>query len=532
MEYNLKFLIKNESLKKASLLQIIEQLNKVGIETEHYKIEKANLIFDLKIPADRSDLKNYYYFANEFFLTLNIKQKKQWKNLKKIYLSSLKINSKENENLTFSIMENQEKLLKTKVNEKFNDLFQKSYSLELKNNNLSTFLYNLFQLYKIEKLILSYSKNFYCIQENKIVSLRINRVKSFLGEKNYKDNLFIKLPFQIVGESKEKLFFLIPNYRKDIEREIDLIEEYCKLLSYDKILVTYPKLNIAKKNKEREQIQQIKNYFLLANYNEIFTNSLTSEKKEKNSINLLNPISQDFENLNQCFKQNHLTLIEKHFKNKKEEIKFFEIARLFSKNNEQIKEGDFFQFLRTKQNIKTSFANSWLEVKGECDQFFDFLGISNIKTFVLSNNNSLSDKIIYTLKGKSIAQLVAINDKIQNKRYVFIFQLNLSTLFEKERIQKIKKVKEISKYPEIEKDLSFICSRNINLQLLKQELEKKYYLIQDLSFFDLYTEKNKSKIGIRLKFQSFASTLTKEEIEKELNNICIYLKDKYYLIIA
>jgi phenylalanyl-tRNA synthetase beta subunit len=97
---------------------------------------------------------------------------------------------------------------------------------------------------------------------------------------------------------------------------------------------------------------------------------------------------------------------------------------------------------------------------------------------------------------------------------------------------KTQKINLISKYPEIEKDLSFSSNKSINLNAIKAELINKYPLIKSLNIFDLYLKGKLTKFAMRIKFQSFTGTLTNLEIETEIQKIIAYLHKQYSLNLA
>ena len=138
-----------------------------------------------------------------------------------------------------------------------------------------------------------------------------------------------------------------------------------------------------------------------------------------------------------------------------------------------------------------------------------------------------SFSIFYKFNQKIIASLRL--EKGKDKNDLFIFKLNL-TLFLKELIKpKVKRIQEISKYPIIKKDLSFVCNKDINLYKLKEDILKTFPFIKSLEYFDLYMSDRGVKIGLHLKFQSFNKTLTNIEIDQEILNIIEYLIQKYNL---
>ena len=107
-----------------------------------------------------------------------------------------------------------------------------------------------------------------------------------------------------------------------------------------------------------------------------------------------------------------------------------------------------------------------------------------------------------------------------------MFEINLDELFKK-RVGKMK-YKEISKFPNIKKDVAFVVDKNI----ISKDIEKVIKnaggsLLIDIEVFDVYTGSNvaddKKSIAYSLTFNDSKKTLTDEEVnnlmEKVIENV-------------
>ncbi len=530
--------------------QIIDDLNKGGIEVEKYFFNKNDLFFDLKIPADRPDLKDYYYFSKEFFLNLGIRKSRKWVSLKKYYQILFKTTSnvKYKANIKHEIIAKKYKeeniLLPTWIKKKtskdlsyFYEYFESqcffdNFNSKIKKDISKRFLYNYFQLYKqeIENPNFYYDYDYSVPALSKSISLRKQILITLIGQDNYDKRIIEKLGIKVIGETPEKFYFSIPYYRQDITREIDLIEEYCKALKYENFFINYPIIQSIFKNKERKIIELIKVFFLSHNYSEILTNSLISDKlKIKSYVKILNPLNKYFDTLIPSLRENHISFIQNLDKNEQKEIQVFEISRSFKKSTDKIEEIDCFQFTRVLKKDNT--LKNWIKVKSHCDQFFDFMNFKEIQCINLNNKEiTKSFSIFYKFDQKIIASLRL--EKGKDKTDLFIFKLNLSTFLKELVKPKVKRIEEISKYPIIKKDLSFISNKNVNLYKLKDDVFKNFSFIKIVEYFDLYISEKGVKVGIRIKFQSFNQTLTNLEIDQEILSIIKYLSENYNLKLA
>ena len=108
------------------------------------------------------------------------------------------------------------------------------------------------------------------------------------------------------------------------------------------------------------------------------------------------------------------------------------------------------------------------------------------------------------------------------KEDVFVFEINLDKLISK-KVGKMK-YKEISKYPNIKKDVAFIVNKDVESKEIETVIKKSSgsNLIQ-IEVFDVYTGenvgKNEKSIAYSLTFNDSKKTLTEEEVMISFNKI-------------
>ncbi len=546
MQYQFSSFLNYKEIQIFALSQLCDVLNKAGIEVETYFFQNKTFYLDLKIPANRLDLKIYSYFLEEVNFNLSILRNQKWIQIKKNYLKILKkqINVKrfpkklEIKGKETKIIQKIKWIKKLKKKqEKDNISLQDIYGLSCnhkyylsynQNNNLT--LYNFLRFYGNKKIPFLLKKSKKKIVNHKILIFNKASLLKILGKENSDSSLLTDLGIDIFQESENQIEFLIPLHRKDLNREIDLVEEYCKNLKYENFKLNYPTFNPSQLNQAKEKIDLIKNFLILSNYTELITNSLTfNTNNKKNNISLLNPLNKDLESLTQSLNFNHLEIFKKLKDRNKKEIKFFEIARLFKIRKSLVEENDFLQCSKLAFFPKKEFLYQWIKTKEDFDRFFEYFNSKDIKVFV-QKEYLKENAILYKINNKVIARLFFTQNDIKlEKAYFFIFQLNLNLFLSFLTYPKTTNLKTISKYPEVEKDLSFKSNKQVNLYQLQSEILNNFKNIRKVDFFDIYIDKGINKFGVRLTFQSLEQTLTHLQIEKEVKNIVNKLKNNYNL---
>lgn len=140
----------------------------------------------------------------------------------------------------------------------------------------------------------------------------------------------------------------IPSFRqRDVSREIDLIEEICRLWGYNKIPASMPKETVAAKPSDNLP-SEIRMALCASGLNEVWTSSLTSQEDltargnfeivEETAVAVLNPISADHQVLRQSLLPGLLKVAAYNQGRGRQDAWIFELGRGYFRETE--KEGD------------------------------------------------------------------------------------------------------------------------------------------------------------------------------------------------
>ena len=180
--------------------------------------------------------------------------------------------------------------------------------------------------------------------------------------------------------------------------------------------------------------------------------------------------------------------------------------------------GNYISSLWQGKVIKSDFY----VLKGIISNLLDYLGLKNRYTFVRSEEESLHPGIsadIY-LDRKKVGFFGRIHPSI-NKDEIYVLEISIDEL---DTSVKPIKFKAASKLPSIKKDLAFIMPKDMDNELVVNEIKKSSNrLLTNIEVFDLYEgenigEDNKS-IAYSLTFEDPTRTLTDEEVMEVVNNI-------------
>jgi phenylalanyl-tRNA synthetase beta chain len=424
--------------------------------------------------------------------------------------------------------------------------------LRISNSNIICQIHTTSNIYKnlISKISLQYSN------VNEVLGPTLDNVESlpkFLQPGQISEYLK-RLDFIFEYDNSNLIWNItIPESRiGDIEREIDIIEEIGRLHGFDNFLTSLPALNKIGVYDNNYQIRQkLTNCFLNEGLTEFIQYSLVNDIS-RNSIKLINPLLKDCSILRSSLLPNLIRLVSQNINQANSIINGFEFGHTFSGNiNEHFYETEkvagIFGGLKFKQQWDNApRVLSWFEAKGKIEDIFTKLNIdiywmncslSHYKTF-LHNYRIAEIKLQNTNDTIGIfGQINPILAKNYNISFdLFLFEFDLDKL--KNRIEQlnISFYSQYSQYPKITKDISFIVSKDVKFDQIKNLLlTNKNILLKNIELLDEYKgtniPANYTSFCIQLVFQSDEKTLVNKDIEEIIKNLQIILKQNYNVII-
>lgn len=388
------------------------------------------------------------------------------------------------------------------------------------------------------------------------VKLRFNQVKRILGfdiASNRINEIILKLGFKILNENSESLQLLVPAFRPDIEREIDVIEEIARINGYDNI-PTETKISFSfKKNIDQTSFSDsIRNVCTSLGLFEMINNPLQSEKVAGitgQKIKVLNPQNLDMELLRTSLLPGALTIVGKNNNLGEKDLALFEIGDVFNLGEGKNSINSFEDFTESQRLLILLSGRNSLKEWYSDEDFFDLYSLKGlVDSFLVkfSLDNVLND--VYYASGNEIFDLF-IGKTIQNNQIgsggrvrknilkqfgiaqnVFAFEFDIEQL--KHINADNKKYSEPLKYPKVVRDFAFILDDSITYEQLRKFIQSKSSeLLKSVKLFDVFSNKslgeNKKSLAIQLEYYSIERTLTDEEVEKEWSQLINLIQKEF-----
>ena len=377
------------------------------------------------------------------------------------------------------------------------------------------------------------------------VSFSRNEIYKILGIKL--ENDFIENMLEYLGINytltDNDIVFQSPSWRYDLERPIDLIEEFAKHYGFNNFESTLPIGNNKNNLGEYWHLKRSLTDKLIAmNMYEIQTLSFVSQEinqiftPEKKSVEINNPIDQTNKFLRTSLHPSLIEVYKNNIEQNNQSEMFFEINNIFDAGEHQNFDSIPNQIYSLSALIPSKLTNSDTRQdptindiyfakqilidcfgKIELEQIHKPGFHQNLSFLILKNN-----KVIGHL-GQLASQL---EKSYELNNSIFLFSIDLTSISSEDLINII--YSPLSPYPYVKFDLSFMVPDAFAASELIQEVEK--FLINNenvITIFDDFKNEKSRNLGIRINTRSYSKTYSEEEVTDILNQVVDVLENKF-----
>ena len=360
-------------------------------------------------------------------------------------------------------------------------------------------------------------------------------IKTILGD----------LDITITEEHAQGLVVSVPPYRVDVQREADVIEEVLRIHGYDRVdtgeylradyLASFPELDA---DTLRAKISEM---LVGEGFYEIITNSLTKPEyaralgQEEASVPMLNPLSEELSVMRQSLLFSGLEVVAHNVNRQQKNLKLFEFGTTYRKQGDKYLETNELAIFMTGQLR----AESWMT--SEVPVSFHHLSSTIRKIFNRFDISDPSQKpteeavfdygLTFAYQGKILAEAGRITSRMAGlagvRQPVFYARVHWPWLVNTVQAKNAKErlvYQEISKFPEVRRDLSLVLDRQISFSEVAAIARKaSNQLVRDINVFDIYEGesigKDKKAYALSFTLQDQHKTLTDKLIDKTMNKL-------------
>lgn len=380
--------------------------------------------------------------------------------------------------------------------------------------------------------------------EDFAVFLSFEKTAKLIGQALPKETIkkiLASLDIKVNSVSDAGLGLIIPSYRVDVQREVDVIEEILRVYGYNNIEFSM-KLNATISNTTRHEDHKVQNIvasqMTSLGFNEMMSNSLTTPDyvklsdllKEEYNVTMLNPLSNDLSTMRQSLLFSGLEAVSYNINRKNADLKLFEFGKTYHKlpsgYNEPKHLTLFLTGKRTTENWTKSEKNSdFFLFKGYVTAVLNRLGINNLingttQADVFAEGISIASANDTLVEFGSVKKSILKHFDIKQEVFYADFNWNLIL----KSIQNKIKFTELSKYPEVRRDLALLVDISTSFDAIyKVARQTEKVVLKDINLFDVFQGKNlpegKKSYAVGFTLQDNTKTLTEDQIDKIMNKL-------------
>ena len=312
----------------------------------------------------------------------------------------------------------------------------------------------------------------------------------------------------------------IPSYRRDLQRDVDLIEEVLRAYGVNKIQGNDRSRSTPSSGADRSHDLESALHERLSARGlwEVRTSKLISRSAiafGDNAVNLRNPLTEDHVALRPSLLTGLITVLNRNVRASIERVAIFEVGRVFVPP--EAREERHLGILLWGNAIS---APHWRITDVRPFDFFDLKGaIESLAIAAISFRRG--DHADLALPTEIYANERAIGfagqlreGKVDAPGAVFVAEVDVDLALGGAELQK--SFREIEKFPTVTRDIAMIVPEEIShATILSAIQEPKEPLLESVELFDLFTEQigaARKSLAYRLTYRDRSRTLTSEEV--------------------
>ena len=353
------------------------------------------------------------------------------------------------------------------------------------------------------------------------------------------------LEIEIVAEDSEKLELLVPTYRVDVQRDVDVIEDILRIYGYNNVEFTdavHSNLSYKTATDENHRLQNLISEQLTGcGFNEIMCNSLSAvsyyegceEYPDTRCARLLNPLSNDLCVMRQTLLFGGLESLARNINRRRPNLRMYEFGNCYFYNAEASTEKSITAPYSEEKHLGlwltgNRVAGSWAhpdektsvyELKAYVENIFTRMGVpSKDITMTQISNGIFSAALQITNRAGKLLAMVGILSKKVAKKFdidieVYFAEINWDNLMRYALRNKVTYT-ELPKFQAVKRDLALLVDESVafaDIERVAYETERK--LLKEVTLFDVY-EGDKLPAGKK----SYAVSFLLQDAEKTLND--------------
>lgn len=383
------------------------------------------------------------------------------------------------------------------------------------------------------------------------VRLRLSKLTGLLGDDDIEpaqiESILSSLGFELTtvasNDDETEWQVIVPPYRRrDVEREVDLIEEFARLYGYDRFPETLPlESEVGDLSDEISLTRQVRSALRGVGLTELMHISLCSAATGVPVV-ISNPLATEFSALRQELLPG---LIDAYSYNQDQgngALWGFEVGRVFWRAEDEYQEADHLGGILGGNPARNDWQHEakpldWYGAKGLLEQVFERLGLAveyqpdrRHASFHPGRTASL------WIAGVRLGTFGQLHPQLHRDRDwsdpVYAFEWDLDVLLNGLTDHGLTQYQPFSTFPASDRDIAFFCDRDTSVAQLERAMTSAAgELLQSVTLFDQYLGQGvpagQRSLAFRLIYRATDRTLTDTEVETAQQQVRDHLQEHF-----
>jgi phenylalanyl-tRNA synthetase beta chain len=389
------------------------------------------------------------------------------------------------------------------------------------------------------------------------IALRLERVNQVLGpielqeetgelEERDVERILTALGCELTPSGERSWTVSVPPYRyRDLEREIDLIEEIARLYGYDNFCDTLPeKAEAGYLPLDQELIRKLRAFLRAEGLTELIHYSLVKPGEDRQIV-LTNPLFAEYSALRTDLISGLIDAFQYNLEQGNGCLNGFDIGRIFWQE-EGLQEAEAIAGIIGGDRTIGKWSKggreqpiTWFEAKGVLESVFRQLSLQ------VEYQPDRRDERLHPgrtaslwVRGNRLGIFGQLHPQLRRERglpdSVFVFQLDIDVLLDSlEQDETLTPAfHAYSTYPASDRDIAFFAPVKVSVAELEKAISKAGKgLLESVELFDEYRGENvpqgQRSLAFRLVYRASDRTLTEAEVEPVHNKVREALVEKF-----
>ncbi len=361
------------------------------------------------------------------------------------------------------------------------------------------------------------------------------------------------LEMRIEAEKAGVWTVAVPPYRVDVQREADVVEDILRIYGYNNVEIPQrvrSTLSYAPKPDKNKIANRAADMLTANGFMEIMSNSLTKKAyyqgltscPAERCVEIINPLSADLNVLRQTLLFNMLEAIELNVNRRNGDLKLYELGNCYfydaAAENAEDSLAPYSENYRLAVAVTglegqpswnaAAVKSSFFTLRAAVERLLRAFGVELYALKCEALESDLYDEAVrFIVNGKELVRMGVVARK-QTRRFdlkqeVYFAEIDFDLLLKTLRKHRTQ-AEELSKFPEVKRDLALLVDRSVNFATLREiafQAEKK--LLKRVALFDVYEgdklPEGKKSYALSFILEDKTRTLDDRTIEKTMANL-------------